>query len=73
VLAGFVAGTVYDREAEKQHSPECKGQSCFHLTCLIMVAVCALGMILSAVLSWRTRDVYRRRLESSRNAKSNGL
>ena len=63
VLAGFVAGAVYDREAEKQHSSECKGQICFHLTCLIMVGVCALGMVLSAILSWRTRHVYRRRLE----------
>lgn len=64
VLAGFVAGTIYDREAEKQQSSDCTGQVCFYLTCWIMVGVCAVGMVLSAALSWRVRGVYKRKAET---------
>lgn len=63
VLAGFVAGTLYDREAEKQGSSDCTGQVCFYLTCWIMVGVCAVGMALSAALSWRVRGVYKKKAE----------
>lgn len=64
VLAGFVAGAIYDREAEKQGSSDCTGQVCFYLTCWIMVGVCAVGMALSAALSWRVRGVYKKKAEA---------
>ncbi|KAI5071713.1 hypothetical protein GOP47_0013964 [Adiantum capillus-veneris] len=66
ILAGFVAGALYDREAEKQQSSECTGQVCFYLTCWIMVGVCAFGMLLSSALSWRVRDLYKRKAEAMR-------
>lgn len=59
ILAGVIAGALYDKAAEEQGSTDCTGQVCFYVTCWIMVGVCALGMALSAVLSWRTRGVYR--------------
>ncbi|KAH7287131.1 hypothetical protein KP509_32G039600 [Ceratopteris richardii] len=65
ILAGFVAGAIYDKEAEKQKASECAGQVCFFLTCWIMVGVCACGMLLSAILSWRVREIYRRKLQRS--------
>lgn len=69
VLAGFVAGAIYDKEAEKQHSSECTGQVCFFLTCWIMVGVCAVGMVLSGALSWRARGVYQRKAAEAKRSK----
>lgn len=79
VFSGFIAGTLYDLEAEKQHNihlpdmtsiPDgafrgdtdplkCVGAECFFLTCMIMVGVCIVAVMLSLILVYRTRNVYR--------------
>lgn len=79
VFSVFIAGTLYDREAEKQHNihlpamtsiPDgafrgdtdplkCMGAECFFLTCMIMVGVCIVAVMLSLILVYRTRNVYR--------------
>jgi MFS family permease len=79
VFSGFIAGTLYDLEAEKQHNfhlldmtgisggafigdndpLKCVGADCFFLTCMIMVGVCIVAVMLSVILVYRTRTVYR--------------
>ncbi|MCO5569451.1 hypothetical protein L7F22_023163 [Adiantum nelumboides] len=65
-FSGFLAGYLYDLEAAKQHSGgltstelTCLGASCFRLTFLIMTGVCVFGIFLTAVVSIRTRIVYK--------------
>ncbi|GLJ49227.1 hypothetical protein SUGI_1039590 [Cryptomeria japonica] len=79
IFSGFIAGSIYDWEAEKQHQPrhhmkagtmttgpfdedhplKCVGVVCFSLTYKIMVGVCIFGAVLSMILVYRTRRVYR--------------
>ncbi|PKA62448.1 hypothetical protein AXF42_Ash009334 [Apostasia shenzhenica] len=58
LLSGILAGYVYDKEAEKQGGTTCLGPSCFGLTFLVLSGVCALGSLLSVVLTVRIRPVY---------------
>ncbi|WOL20303.1 protein NUCLEAR FUSION DEFECTIVE 4-like [Canna indica] len=62
LFSGLLAGYLYDKEAEKQHSSlildSCLGPSCFRLTFLILAGVCCLGTLLSTILTVRIRPVY---------------
>lgn len=84
IFSGLIAGTLYDWEAEKQHSRhrpmprlsamffgisggslkgeeslDCHGRSCFFLTYWIMSAVCIVAAVLSMIIVYRTRIVYK--------------
>ncbi|KAK7325273.1 hypothetical protein VNO77_29432 [Canavalia gladiata] len=54
----FLAGNVYDTEAEKQGSSTCYGANCFRLTFLVLAGVCGFGTILNIILTLRIRPVY---------------
>ncbi|KAF7149015.1 hypothetical protein RHSIM_Rhsim03G0255500 [Rhododendron simsii] len=58
LFSGLLAGFVYDNEAEKQHSTSCLGPNCFRLTFLVLSGVCAIGTVLSVVLTKRIKPVY---------------
>ena len=78
-FSGILAGYLYDREAAKQNavglysmvvsseSTTCNGAVCFRVTFLIMSAVCLIGVLLSVILSLRTRIVYKTLYEKSAN------
>jgi len=62
----LLAGNIYDSEAAKQHGiglldsgVSCLGPNCFKLTFLILAGVCAVGIILSIIVTLRIRPVYR--------------
>ncbi|KAK4267592.1 hypothetical protein QN277_024352 [Acacia crassicarpa] len=54
----LLAGSVYDAEASKNGGSTCYGASCFRLTFLVLAGACALGTILSIILTVRIRPVY---------------
>jgi MFS family permease len=65
LFSGLLAGYVYDNEAAKQHrlvrfssSLSCLGPDCFRITFLVLAFVCAVGTILSIVLTRRIKPVY---------------
>ncbi|KAG5559534.1 hypothetical protein RHGRI_009159 [Rhododendron griersonianum] len=58
LFSGLLAGFVYDNEAAKQHSTSCLGPNCFRLTFLVLSGVCAIGTVLSVVLTKRIKPVY---------------
>jgi hypothetical protein len=67
VFSGLIAGTLYDREAQKQEGgiapPDvdalrCEGAVCFRVSLLIMTGVCLVGVILNVILISRTQRVY---------------
>lgn len=58
LFSGLLAGFVYDNEAAKQHSTSCLGPNCFRLTFVVLSGVCAIGTILSVVLTKRIKPVY---------------
>ncbi|KAH7855945.1 hypothetical protein Vadar_030857 [Vaccinium darrowii] len=58
LFSGLLAGFVYDNEAAKQHSTLCLGPNCFRLTFLALSGVCAIGTVLSVVLTKRIKPVY---------------
>ncbi|KAL0906285.1 hypothetical protein M5K25_024768 [Dendrobium thyrsiflorum] len=58
LLSAILAGYVYDHEAEKQGGTTCLGPNCFGLTFFVLAGVCALGSVLSLILTVRTRPVY---------------
>ncbi|XP_074275893.1 protein NUCLEAR FUSION DEFECTIVE 4 [Silene latifolia] len=58
LFSGLLAGYVYDTEAKKQGVSTCVGPSCFRLTFLVLAGVCALGSLLSLILTIRIRPVY---------------
>lgn len=65
LFSGLLAGYVYDNEAAKQHglvrygsSLSCLGPNCFRITFLVLAVVCAVGTILSIVLTRRIKPVY---------------
>ncbi|KAF5946767.1 hypothetical protein HYC85_016995 [Camellia sinensis] len=51
LFSGFLAGFVYDSEAAKQHGTSCLLPNCFRLAFIILARVCALGTVLSVVLT----------------------
>ncbi|KAF5949297.1 hypothetical protein HYC85_011290 [Camellia sinensis] len=51
LFSGVLAGFVYDSEAAKQHSTSCLGPNCFRLTFIVLAGVCAMGTVLSVVLT----------------------
>lgn len=62
----LLAGNIYDNEAAKQHGiglldsgVSCLGPNCFKLTFLILAGVCAVGIILSVIVTLRIKPVYR--------------
>ncbi|KAI9110258.1 hypothetical protein K1719_018700 [Acacia pycnantha] len=54
----LLAGNVYDAEASKYGGSTCYGASCFRLTFLVLAGACALGTILSIILTVRIHPVY---------------
>jgi hypothetical protein len=61
VLSVWVAGYLYDKEAEKQAMQgQCKGNKCFSLTFLILSGACMLAAFSSFLLWIRTRKLYKR-------------
>ncbi|XP_020595634.1 protein NUCLEAR FUSION DEFECTIVE 4 [Phalaenopsis equestris] len=58
LLSAILAGYVYDNEAAKQGGTTCLGPSCFGLTFLVLAGVCALGSVLSVILTVRIKPVY---------------
>ncbi|KAF3788123.1 NUCLEAR FUSION DEFECTIVE 4 protein [Nymphaea thermarum] len=65
IFSAGLAGYVYDKEAEKQFAEglvtsdeTCLGIVCFRLTFLVLAGVCALGSLLSVILTVRIRPVY---------------
>ncbi|KAI4335631.1 hypothetical protein L6164_014263 [Bauhinia variegata] len=64
-FSALLAGNIYDSEAAKQHglalvasSAACLGPNCFRLTFFVLAGVCAIGTILSIVLTLRIKPVY---------------
>lgn len=64
-LATYVAGTLFDREAQKFKHGRCKGPACFRLAFLIIAGFSAVAFVLSIVLHRRTRPLYRRVVEDT--------
>eukprot|EP01018_Ginkgo_biloba_P004610 Gb_23375 [translate_table: standard] len=72
LLFGYIAGLLYDNQAghqsplkspgsgSYQHRTVCHGTDCYNDTFLIWGSVCCLGLILSLILSIRTRAFYQR-------------
>ncbi|KAF1875469.1 hypothetical protein Lal_00006097 [Lupinus albus] len=67
LFSALLAGHVYDNEAAKQHglgliasSASCLGPNCFKVTFLTLAGVCAVGTILSIILSVRIKPVYQK-------------
>ncbi|XP_057495283.1 protein NUCLEAR FUSION DEFECTIVE 4-like [Actinidia eriantha] len=58
LFSGLLAGYLYDNEAAKQHNISCLGPNCFRLTFLTLAGVCAVGTVLSLVLTRRIKPVY---------------
>lgn len=58
LLSALLAGYVYDNEAEKEGGTTCFGPNCFGLTFFVLAGVCALGSVLSVLLTVRIRPVY---------------
>ncbi|KAL6965598.1 hypothetical protein U1Q18_036654 [Sarracenia purpurea var. burkii] len=58
LFSGLLAGFVYDAEAAKQRSISCFGPNCFRLTFLVLAGICAIGTVLSIVLTTRIKPVY---------------
>ncbi|WVZ60889.1 hypothetical protein U9M48_010849 [Paspalum notatum var. saurae] len=67
VLNVRVAGALYDAEAAKQHGGSlagagdktCIGVQCFRKSFLIITAATVVGVLVSLVLVWRTRNFYK--------------
>lgn len=60
VLSVWVAGYLYDAEAERQDlQGKCKGSKCFNLTFLILSAACMSAAMASFFLWIRTRNFYK--------------
>lgn len=62
LFSSILAGYVYDAEAAKQSidgsSGTCLGPNCFRITFFVLAGLCALGTILSVVLTVRIKPVY---------------
>ncbi|KAF8389158.1 hypothetical protein HHK36_025851 [Tetracentron sinense] len=66
LFSGLLAGYVYDMEAAKQQGfnllnaeVSCLGPNCFRITFLVLAGACGLGCVLSIILTWRIRPVYK--------------
>ncbi|XP_057863138.1 protein NUCLEAR FUSION DEFECTIVE 4 isoform X2 [Cryptomeria japonica] len=64
VLSVWVAGYLYDIEAAKQGGGQCKGSTCFNLTFIILFSISMFATLASFVLWWRTRYIYRKRMDN---------
>lgn len=72
IFSGVIASGIYDYEAEKQasltrnalgvlmddDSLSCSGTICYSITCGIMSGLCAIAVVLSLIVVYRTRSVY---------------
>ncbi|CAH2067969.1 unnamed protein product [Thlaspi arvense] len=58
IFSAFLAGYIYDMEADKQGNATCIGPDCFRVTFLVLAGVCGLGTLLSVILTVRIRPVY---------------
>lgn len=60
LLSVWVAGYLYDKEAERQGMQgQCNGNKCFNLTFLILSGACMLAALASFLLWIRTRSFYK--------------
>lgn len=59
LFSNLLAGNIYDKEAARQQSSTCLGPDCFKITFHVLAGVCVVGTMLSLVLTWRIRPVYR--------------
>ena len=64
-LATYVAGTLFDREAQKFKHGKCKGPACFRRAFLIIAGFSAVAFIMSIVLHRRTKPLYKRVVEDT--------
>jgi hypothetical protein len=53
----WLSGTAVGSHTEHV-APVCVGAHCFRLTFIIMACVCAVGVVLTSVLTYRIRSVY---------------
>lgn len=60
LLATYLAGTLYDRQARKFKHGLCKGPACFRLTFLVIAGLAAAALVISFLLHRRTRPLYER-------------
>ena len=65
LFSALLAGYVYDTETARQEAlgliasgASCLGPNCFQLTFFVLSGVCAAGIILSIILTWRIKPVY---------------
>lgn len=65
VLATWLAGMLYDREARKFPSGACRGPNCFRPTFLIVAAASAVALLLSIMLHRRTLPLYERVIQDT--------
>ncbi|EER97841.1 hypothetical protein SORBI_3002G007700 [Sorghum bicolor] len=69
VLSVQVAGRMYDHEAQRQghlwQDLACVGVQCFRASFEIIAGVTLLGMVVSLVMTWRTRAFYHARFSDA--------
>ncbi|MED6149024.1 hypothetical protein PIB30_058583 [Stylosanthes scabra] len=65
LFSALLAGYIYDTETARQEAlgliaagASCLGPNCFQLTFFILSGVCAAGIGLSIILTWRIKPVY---------------
>lgn len=58
IFGTLIAGEIYDDVAKKHHEDTCLGDDCFAVTFDASAAGCALGVVLSAAVAYRSRDIY---------------
>ena len=58
LFSALLAGHLYDQEAEPGNHV-CYGMQCFQLTFVTLAVVCVLGLLVSLILSYRIRPVYK--------------
>ncbi|KAH7416144.1 hypothetical protein KP509_14G077500 [Ceratopteris richardii] len=56
-FSALLAGIIYDWKAGPGNV--CEGRVCFQLTFLVLTGVCVIGFLLSLILSYRIRPVYK--------------
>ena len=56
-FSALLAGFLYDRKAGPSNI--CYGMQCFQLTFVTLAVVCVLGLLVSLILSYRIRPVYK--------------
>ncbi|XP_028765733.1 protein NUCLEAR FUSION DEFECTIVE 4-like [Neltuma alba] len=62
LFSGLLAGILYDMEATAVAGGgnTCVGAHCYRLVFIIMAAACIVGFLLDILLSFRTKNVYKK-------------